>query len=149
MKILSKYDVVVVGAGIAGISAAVKAGRTGASVILIEQYGFVGGMSTAGMVSPFMKHEINGETLVRGVFEDIETEMRKHNGMIDNGFFANSFRSAAYNLLKDAGCTILLNASISGVKRDGNKIHAIDIFLSGKEILPATHNFYILVISRG
>ena len=71
------YDVIVAGAGIAGISAAVKAAREGASVLLIEHYGFVGGMSTAGMVSPFMKHTVNGEPLVKGVFEDIEIEMRK------------------------------------------------------------------------
>jgi glycine/D-amino acid oxidase-like deaminating enzyme len=118
MKLLKEYDVIVVGAGIAGISAAVKAGRTGASVLLVEQYGFVGGMSTAGMVSPFMKHEVRGETLVRGVFEDLEREMRRQNGMIDNGFFANSFRSASYHLLKEAGCTVLLHTVIASVTKN-------------------------------
>ena len=127
------YDVVVAGAGIAGISAAVKAAREGASVLLIEHYGFVGGMSTAGMVSPFMKHSINGEPLVKGVFEDIEIEMRNRNGMIDNGFYASSFRAAAFNLLNDANCTILLHSEIIKVNKDQNRINSLSILIDGAE----------------
>jgi hypothetical protein len=129
-----KYDIIVAGAGIAGISAAVKAARLGASVLLIEHYGFVGGMSTAGMVSPFMKHSINNETLVKGVFEDIENEMISRKGMIDNGFYASAFRASAFNLLSDANCTILLNARINEVKRIGNKIHSVIVVTDDTEI---------------
>jgi FAD dependent oxidoreductase len=46
-----KYDVVVVGGGAAGLAAAVAAGTAGARTALIERYGFLGGMATAGMVS--------------------------------------------------------------------------------------------------
>jgi len=45
------YDVVVVGGGAAGLAAAVSAARTGARTALVERYGFLGGMATAGMVS--------------------------------------------------------------------------------------------------
>jgi FAD-dependent oxidoreductase family protein len=45
------YDVVVVGGGAAGLAAAVSAARAGARTALIERYGFLGGMATAGMVS--------------------------------------------------------------------------------------------------
>jgi hypothetical protein len=45
------YDVVVVGGGAAGLAAAVAAARSGARTALIERYGFLGGMATAGMVS--------------------------------------------------------------------------------------------------
>ena len=44
------YDVVVVGGGAAGLAAAVAAGSAGARTALIERYGFLGGMATAGMV---------------------------------------------------------------------------------------------------
>ncbi len=131
MELKNKYDVIVAGAGIAGISAAIKAGRLGASVLLIERYGFVGGMSTAGMVSPFMKHSVNGETLVRGVFEDLEKEMRSLKGMIDNGFYANTFRSASFRLLERANVTILLNAEISKVSKSDNRINSVNIFVEG------------------
>ena len=45
------YDVVVVGGGAAGLAAAVAAGTAGARTALVERYGFLGGMATAGMVS--------------------------------------------------------------------------------------------------
>jgi hypothetical protein len=44
------YDVVVVGGGAAGLAAAVAAGRAGARTALVERYGFLGGMATAGLV---------------------------------------------------------------------------------------------------
>lgn len=134
MIIDTKYDVIVVGGGIAGVSAAVKAGREGAKTLLIEHYGFVGGMSTAGMVSPFMKHQVNGETLVNGVFSDIENEMRKRNGMIDNGFFAQSFRTAAYHLLFESNCSILFNSEIAKVNRKQNKITSLSVLTENKLI---------------
>lgn len=127
------FDVVVAGGGIAGISSAVKAAREGANVALIENYGFLGGMSTAGLVSPFMKHSIDDEILVKGIFEEIELEMRKRDGMIDNGFYASAFRNAAYNLLKDAGVTILFHSIITSVKRDGNRIKSIVCLTHGDE----------------
>lgn len=49
-----KYDIVVAGAGPAGIAAAVEAARSGARVALIERYGIVGGNLTAGYVGPIM-----------------------------------------------------------------------------------------------
>jgi len=45
------YDVVVVGGGSAGLAASVAAASCGARTALIERYGFLGGMATAGMVS--------------------------------------------------------------------------------------------------
>ena len=44
------YDVVVVGGGAAGIAAAIGSARRGARTALVERYGFLGGMATAGMV---------------------------------------------------------------------------------------------------
>lgn len=46
LPLLADADVVVVGAGSAGATAAIAAARTGASTLLIERYGFLGGTST-------------------------------------------------------------------------------------------------------
>lgn len=45
------YDVIVVGGGIAGVSAAVTAARQGASVLLIEKSVNLGGLATNGLIS--------------------------------------------------------------------------------------------------
>ena len=49
-----EFDVIVCGAGPAGICAAVSAARYGARVLLAERYGSVGGMLTMGAVSPIL-----------------------------------------------------------------------------------------------
>ncbi|MFN8391092.1 MAG: FAD-dependent oxidoreductase [Bdellovibrionota bacterium] len=43
-------DVLVLGGGMAGIAAAVTAARAGASVALLERYGFLGGMASSALV---------------------------------------------------------------------------------------------------
>ncbi len=128
------FDVIVTGGGIAGISAAIKAARENVKVLLIEQYGFPGGMSTAGMVSPFMKHSIENEILVRGIFEELEIEMRKLEGMIDNGFYASAFRLASLKLLKESGVTVLFHSPITRVNRANKKIDSVWVLLFGEEI---------------
>lgn len=52
--IKGEFDVVVAGAGPAGICAAVAAARQGAKVALVERYGVVGGNLTAGYVGPIL-----------------------------------------------------------------------------------------------
>lgn len=48
-----QYDVIVAGAGLAGVAAAVSAGRNGASVCLVEKTETVGGTATAGLMNLF------------------------------------------------------------------------------------------------
>lgn len=50
----ARYDVIVAGAGPAGICAAVAAARNGAKVALVERYGVVGGNLTVGYVGPIL-----------------------------------------------------------------------------------------------
>ena len=47
--VLADVDVAVVGAGAAGVAAATVAAEAGASVLVIEKYGFAGGAAVAGM----------------------------------------------------------------------------------------------------
>lgn len=48
--VFDKCDVLVVGGGPAGCAAAASAAQTGAETVLVERYGCLGGMSTAGLV---------------------------------------------------------------------------------------------------
>lgn len=53
INVLAEADVVVVGAGPAGVTAAITAAREGADTILMERYGHLGGMATGGLVLMF------------------------------------------------------------------------------------------------
>jgi len=127
MQLKNKYDIVVAGAGIAGIAAAVKASSMGASVLLIEHYPFLGGMSSAGMVSPFMKSHTGGIVLVKGVFFELEAGMLEMGGMIDNGFYAWAFRATANSLLKEAGADIAFSSDVVEVSVKEKTIESITI----------------------
>lgn len=50
MKSALTCDVLVIGGGAAGIGAAIAAGRAGAKTILLERYGFLGGLASAAWV---------------------------------------------------------------------------------------------------
>lgn len=54
------YDVLVAGGGLAGVMAAIAAAREGKQVILVEKYGCLGGMATAGLIYPFMRDSERG-----------------------------------------------------------------------------------------
>ncbi len=66
-----RADVVVCGGGPAGVAAAVSAARSGAEVVLIERYGFLGGMATAGLVNPFMSFFAGEKQTSQGSFSEL------------------------------------------------------------------------------
>ena len=78
--VLGHWDVVVVGGGPAGMAAAVSAARHGARTLLVERYGFLGGMGTAAGVTNFCGLHANVfgtiEQVVHGVADDLLARMR-------------------------------------------------------------------------
>ncbi len=72
VPVLHQTDVLVVGAGPAGVCAALAARRTGASVTLAERYGHFGGQWTGGLVLEVAgMHAAGGKQVVRGLGEEI------------------------------------------------------------------------------
>ena len=66
-----EYDVIVAGGGPAGVAAAVSAARQGAKTALIERYGILGGMLTAGQVQPILGRA-EGRTMYNEIVEMLE-----------------------------------------------------------------------------
>ena len=70
-KVADRSDVVVVGGGPAGISAAVSAARNGASVTLLERYPYLGGLAAGGMVLVLDDMHNDTEVTVQGICKEM------------------------------------------------------------------------------
>lgn len=79
--ILQKTDVLVVGGGSAGVSAAVAAARAGAEVTLVERYGSLGGLATGGLIVLLLTlDDGKGQQVVAGLCEEVTDRMRSAGG---------------------------------------------------------------------
>ncbi len=75
--VVRRSDVVVVGGGPAGVSAAVAAARAGASVTLLERYAALGGLAAGGMVL-VLDDMVNGQEIsVTGLVSEYVERMAK------------------------------------------------------------------------
>lgn len=77
--VVDNVDVLICGGGVAGVAAAVTASRNGAKVLLIERYGFLGGLATGGLVitTPPLNNGISSE--IRQRLEDARTYIKCEN----------------------------------------------------------------------
>ncbi|HET8631777.1 MAG TPA: FAD-dependent oxidoreductase [Thermomicrobiales bacterium] len=84
IPVVGAAEVLVVGAGPAGLAAAIAAARHGARTLLVERFGFLGGNLTAGLVGPCMTaYSLDGtRQLIRGVFEEFVRRMEAVGGAL-------------------------------------------------------------------
>jgi len=71
-KVYGSYDVIVVGGGIAGMSAALASGRNGMRTLLIEKAAYLGGLATLGHVCLYLPLcDGKGRKVVGGIAEEL------------------------------------------------------------------------------
>jgi ribulose 1,5-bisphosphate synthetase/thiazole synthase len=88
LTVFHEADVLVVGAGPAGFTAAIAAARTGAKTALVERYGYIGGLWTGGMVllviSTHAKEDGKKVKVVRGIGDELLERLNKIDGGVIN-----------------------------------------------------------------
>ncbi len=80
IRVVEECDVVVVGGGPGGIGSAVAAARNGAKTVLIERYGYLGGMGTGGLVTiiPCLS-DFDGNRQIGGINQEWIDKLVKRN----------------------------------------------------------------------
>lgn len=129
--ILGKYDIIVCGGGVAGVAAAVAAGRLGADVLLIEKGVQLGGLATVGLIS-WYEPICNGlgRQLMTGMAEEmLKLSIRYGNDTLHEQWkahpentdcqprYATFFSPAAFTMaldgfVLDSGAKILLDTAV-------------------------------------
>ena len=122
LEINAHYDVAVVGAGPAGICAAVAAAREGAKVALIERCGVLGGNLTVGFVGPILG--VVGKGTMRD--EIVKILGVPENDMIGETGKAHDMERAKLELArfvaKEKNIDVLLQTSVFDVLKDGRRV---------------------------
>lgn len=137
LPVIAEPDVLVVGAGPAGIGASIAAARNGARVMLTERYGFPGGNLTVAMVNPmFTFHDIKGRQVIRGIAGEIAQRLVERAGSpghvtdltFDNAsmtpFDPEAMKLVLLDMLEEAGVDLLLHASFATACTEGSRVTA-------------------------
>jgi ribulose 1,5-bisphosphate synthetase/thiazole synthase len=149
LGVRADVDVVVCGGGPGGLPAAVAAARHGARTLLIERYGFLGGLATAGLVAPILGHTASKSTtpIVEGILKEITERMHALDGAPSwqetcrewgIKFNAEAFKRAADEMIEEAGANLLLHTLVTDTITENDMITALIIeSKSGRQAVKA------------
>jgi hypothetical protein len=146
---MTVHDIIVVGGGLTGVAAAVAAAREGADVLLIERYGYAGGMATAGLVNPFMpsyKWDTwkDGAEVIGGIFQEMLDRLDAEDALMreepargrtappkpriwggNTAFDSEALKWIIDAMLEEAGVDVRFHTFAHEVMIDGERIGAI------------------------
>lgn len=132
VPVVGNYDVIVCGGGPAGVIAATAAARNGARTLLIERYGFIGGMATSALVTPVSEFRINDKQHIGGIPFELMSRAAELGGADTSRNSGNYpvndeiLKLAAQRLVLDAGVTLLYHSWLADcVMADGRVTHVI------------------------
>lgn len=130
-----RYNVIVCGGGPSGAAAAIAAGRAGARVLLVERYGFCGGMATSALVNPWAGHEYphpeTGATgsLIGGIFKEIVRRLHEAGGygseLTDSAFDEERLKYVYDCMLHEAGVDTLHHTMVTDAQCEDERIVSI------------------------
>jgi hypothetical protein len=80
VPVIAECDVLVVGGGAAGMSAAIAARRQGADVILVERYGYLGGLASGGLIVLLLTlDDGDGHQVIAGQCQELVERLQARN----------------------------------------------------------------------
>ncbi|HZH71921.1 MAG TPA: FAD-dependent oxidoreductase [Mariniphaga sp.] len=137
IPVLGEYDVIVSGAGPAGVSAAIEAGRNGAKTLLVEAHGCLGGVWTSGLLT-WILDQANKSGFMREL-EDHLTSRYAVSTDIDTGrvlsFDPEIMKLLLEDLCLEAGVEIIFHSRVVAAVKDNYQrlSHVVTESKSGRE----------------
>jgi len=137
IETLAETDVLVVGSGAAGSSAAIAAARAGARTLLLERYGFLGGTSTLVLDTFYGFYTPGSKSLkvVGGIPDDVVGELKKFSACFERPNTYGAGTGVTYHpdylkvvwekLARDAGVRVLLHAWVQDVETQGDRVTGV------------------------
>ena len=136
-------DVLVVGAGSAGSTAAVAAARTGANTLLVDRFGFLGGTSTA-VLDTFYAFYTPGsqpQKVVSGIPDDVVGRLKEGGMAFERPNTYGAGTGITYDpetlkrvwdeLTAEAGVRVLLHSFVFGVETEDGRVTSVDVATKG------------------
>lgn len=132
------FDVLVAGAGVTGISAALAAARQGAKTVLLEPRPFIGGNAATGLCIHTYKTK-DGRHVVKGIAQEMVDRLVELGGAVGHiplpGGYVHSitpvdadlFRMEATRLLTEAGVLILYNTALVGADSSEGQVRRVQV----------------------
>lgn len=148
------YDVVVIGGGPAGVTAAIASARTGAKTLLIERYGFLGGMLTNAGTGPMMTFHAGKVQIIKGIADEIIERLKIRGqsiGHIDDfvgytssitPFDVEGMKIVMEEMVQESGSDILFHTQFIDLEHTEGHIRKIKLFAKGGEFY-VTSKVYI------
>lgn len=120
IPVVYEVDVVVAGGGPAGIAAAIAAARNGAKTLLVERYGYLGGMMTGSWVTWFLGFGDGEKQVVRGLADEFVRRLGEAGGLVtarnksgDVNSDAEVIKWLSIVMLEEAGAEMLLHSLVA------------------------------------
>ena len=136
VPIAGEYDVVVCGAGPAGVCAAIEAGRKGAKTLLLEAQGCLGGIWTAGLLCWILDGQGKGG-LVKEIYQRLE---ERHAGFANRGgnrafaYDPEPMKLVLEELCLAAGVDVRLHTAVRAAHVEGGRLNiAVTESKSGRQ----------------
>lgn len=133
IPIMTEVDLLVCGGGVAGVAAAVSAAKLGARVMLLERYGFLGGLCTGALVitTPPLDNGINleiGQRLKsKGVYVPCKNSGEEVSSLDMHGIDPEVVKYELVRMLQESGVEILLHTYIASVIQEENILKGVII----------------------
>jgi hypothetical protein len=137
------YDVAIVGGGISGFHAAIAASRCGLKTLLIEKNSTIGGLTTLGLVNPFMKYWLDEEVLVKGIFYELTERLKKNYGIFYNTVDSELMKIEMMKMIKESKVELLLRTMVIDVESTKDKINSLQVQSSNGEKFNIESDFFV------